>query len=70
MGGLLKRDRQNSKLFYYTLQTYEILGVDNYDNKIIFDKIWGYQNKGVSLKQGLQDSNFFTTYARQMKFSE
>ena len=50
MGGLLKRDRQNSKLFYYTLQTYEILRVDNYDDKIIFDKIWGYQNKEISLK--------------------
>ena len=70
MGGLLKRDRQNLKLFYYTLQTYEILRVDNYDDKIIFYKIWGYQNKGISLKQGLHDSNFFTTYARQMKFSE
>ena len=34
-----------------------------------FDKIWGYQNEGVLLKQRCQNLNFLTFKARRMKFS-
>ena len=44
--------------------------VDNYKDKIIFEKIWGNQNKGVLSKMGLQKFKLFITYAKQMKFSE
>ena len=39
------------------------------EEKIKFEKIWGYQKEGVPLERGHQNSNFLTTYARHMKFS-
>ena len=48
----------------------EIFRIQNYEDKVKFDKIWGYQNKGISLQRGCQNSNFLTTHAKQMKFSE
>ena len=36
----------------------EIFTIGKYDEKIKFDKIWGYQNEGIPLKQGYQNSNF------------
>ena len=35
------------KLFYHSCQTQEIF-------MIKFDKIWGYHDEGISLKQGCQ----------------
>ena len=32
--------------------------IDKNKEKIKFDKIWGYQNEGISLKQGRINSNF------------
>ena len=32
--------------------------VGKYEEKIKFDKIWGYQNTGIFCKQGRQDSKF------------
>ena len=47
---LPKQGRQNSKLFNNTHYANEIFRVDNYVDEIIFIKIWGYQNKEISLK--------------------
>ena len=44
--------------------------VDNYEDKVIFDKSWEYQNKGISLKQGCQNLDILTTHAKRMKFLE
>ena len=56
------------KLFDHTCWIHEIFGDGKYEEKILFDKIWGYQNKGIFLKHGHQNSNFLTTCTRQMNF--
>ena len=56
------------KLLTHLRKTDEIFRIDKYKLKIKFDKIWGYHNKSVPLKQGYQNSNFLTTYARRTKF--
>ena len=46
------------KLFHYSRWTDEIFRIVKYE-KIKFGKIWGYQNKGIPLKQGRQNSKFY-----------
>ena len=48
---------------------HEIFKVSKYKGKIKFDKYRGYQN-GDLLQTGPKNSNFLTTHARHMKFSE
>ena len=38
------------KLFSHSCFTHKIFRVGKFEEKIIFDKIWGCQNKGVPLK--------------------
>ena len=38
--------------------------------KILFDKIWGYQNQEIFLKQGRRNLHFLTAHIKQMKFLE
>ena len=56
MGVFPKRGRQNLKVFNQTrIKKNEIFGIDNDEDKIIFDKIWWYQNKVIYLKRGRLD---------------
>ena len=58
------------KLFTFYARCMKIFRVNKYKEKIKFDKIWGYQNGGSPSNGAKKTSNFLTTYARHIKFSE
>ena len=69
MGGFPQTVPPKFKFFILLRQMHENFEVSNYKEKIKFDKIWGYQNGGPS-QTWLKNSNFLTTNARHMEFSE
>ena len=58
------------KIFNHSHYTLEIFKIGKYEKKIKCDKIWGYLNEGIPLKQGRENLNFLTAYAKHIKFSE
>ena len=69
MGGLSETGPPTFKLFNLSCLTDEISRIDKHKLKTNYGKIWEYQNEGVFLKRGHQNSNFLTTHANHTKFS-
>ena len=57
------------KLFNHSCLTDKIFKIDKHKLETKHGKIWEYQNEGVPLKRGHQNSNFLTTHANHTKFS-
>ena len=70
MGGFPRKSPPKFKLFNLLSWTHEIFRVNKHKEKIKFDKILRYENRGIPLKRGHQKSSFLTTHARHMKFLE
>ena len=56
MGGTPQTGPPKFQLFNPSCYTHEIFRTCKYQEKIKFDEIWGYQNEGIPLKQGRQNS--------------
>ena len=67
-GIFFKQGCHNSK-FNHLCWTDEIFRIGKNEEKIKFDKIWEYQNKGIPSNKDAKIQNW-TTHPRLMKFSE
>ena len=58
MGVSAKWGRQTSNFSSRHARQMKFSRLANIKKRLNFDKIWGYQNKRISLKQGRQNLNF------------
>ena len=56
MGGFPQTGSPKFKLFTLLRQIHEIFRISKNKEKIKFVKVWGYQNEGIPLKRGRQNS--------------